>query len=151
MFVKSNIKQEVLPIEVYLKEQKELIEKIGDLLGKEHNCLIKKDIDGLNNIGALKSQYILKLQQNDQKLKLHPQKDKLNSEYKKDVDYIKQSLCECKYINSVNGKLINMFLASTKRLNSMMMGIRDKMCMNLTYNNQGNTDARGPLRLSIQA
>ena len=66
------------------------------------------------------------------------------------MDAIKTALKECKRLNGINGRLINLALNSTIRLSAVLMQTRDRVTRNLTYNDHGRTTARGPMRLSIE-
>lgn len=66
------------------------------------------------------------LQQNGQKLKLHPDAAKLKTDFAKHVQVLKLKLAECKRRNEVNGRLIRLCQSSC-RLSAVLMGVRDTM------------------------
>ena len=105
----------------------------------------------LKPLSEQKSHLMVKLQSNDQKLKLHPDVALLKTEYAAEVTIIKNMMASCKYQNEVNGKLITMCMQSNNRLQALLVGVRDVVTKNMTYNAKGNASARGPVRLSVEA
>lgn len=145
------VNQQVLPISHYLDEQDKLLDEIQAVLVREFNCIKDRKLEFLESIAEKKSAIMLKLQQNDQKLKLHPQSKSLKEEYQQRVAAIKSKLQMCQRINDTNGKLINSCIASNRRLSSLLMVSRDKDTKNMTYTEKGGTVAKGLARLNIEA
>lgn len=146
-----NKQNNIKPIEVYLLEQEDLLKNIAFLLDAEFKALKQRDFMSLEAIANKKSELMLKLQSNDQRLKLHPNVALLKSQYQGRVQEIKDSLVSCKKKNDLNNRLANLCIAATNRLTSVLMNARDAMTKNLTYTQKGSTSARGPMRLSISA
>ncbi len=138
------------PISFYLNEQESTLEQLYALLKDERLALRKRDLEKVSFIAEQKSALMMKLQGNDQKIRLNPQAAKLKNEFASRVEEIKASLCECKKLNAINGRLITLALNSTRRLSSILMQTRDRTTRNLTYTDKGCTVARGPMRVSIE-
>lgn len=149
MFVKTE--PAIRPLIEYLKEQNSLLDSVAVILGKEIKALTAKDYNSIETLAEEKSKVMLRLQSNDQKIRLHPDSEELKSTFLEHVLVLKQKLFECKKKNMVNGRLIDMDLASNRRLFAVLMGARDKATRNMTYNDKGTTTATGPLRVSIEA
>ena len=132
----------------YLDEQDQLLDSVMKILNKEYRAIKERKIEQLESISEEKSSYMLKLQSNDQRLKLHPDAALLKTDYRARVEAIKNKLQKCKEMNEVNGKLISLALAANRRLSSVLMKARDQMTRNMTYTDKGNTVATGPLRVN---
>lgn len=132
----------------YLDEQDHLLDNVMKILTKEYRAIKDRKIELLDAISEDKSSCMLKLQSNDQRLKLHPDAALLKTEYRPRVEEIKAKLKKCKEMNEVNGKLISLALAANRRLHGVLMQSRDKMSRNMTYTDKGNTVATGPLRVN---
>ncbi len=142
---------QVRPLIDYLIEQNNLLDEIGRVLARENRAISARNVEDLTAVTERKSQLMLTLQQNDQKIKLHPDAVKLKGEYAQHVHVLKLKLTECKRRNEVNGKLIRLCQASCRRLSAMLMGVRDKLTASMTYTDKGSVNARSPLRVSVQA
>ena len=149
MFTKAQ--STIKPLIEYLKDQNNLLDSIATLLVKESKALNTNDYESIEFLAEEKSKVMLALQSNDQKIKLHPDALELKSTFLQHVMVLKQKLTECKKMNMINGKLIDMDIASNRRLFAVLMGARDKATRNMTYTDKGTTTARGPARLSIEA
>lgn len=140
----------VLPVAFFIKEQEQTLTTLHDLLMRERLALRHRELKDVNDLAQKKSALMVKLQANDQKIRLHPEANLLKTVFKDRVDAIKTALKECKRLNGINGRLINLALNSTIRLSAVLMQTRDRVTRNLTYNDHGRTTARGPMRLSIE-
>lgn len=132
----------------YLDEQDQLLNGVIKILNKEFRAIQDHQVEQLAAISEEKSSCMLKLQSNDQRLKLHPDAALLKTEYRARVDQIKEKLEKCKEMNEVNGKLISLALAANRRLSAVLMNARDQMSRNMTYTDKGDTVATGPLRVN---
>lgn len=132
----------------YLNEQDQLLDSVIKILNKEFRAIQDHQVDQLAAISEEKSSCMLKLQSNDQRLKLHPDAALLKTEYRPRVEQIKDKLKKCKEMNEVNGKLISLALAANRRLSAVLMNARDQMSRNMTYTDKGDTVATGPLRVN---
>ncbi len=139
-----------MPIAFYLKEQENTLNSLAELLKEERIALRHRELPLVNSIAEKKSELMVKLQGNDQKIRLHPESQLLKTVFKDRVDAIKSSLQDCKKLNAINGRLISLAMNSTRRLSAILMQTRDRATRNMTYNCKGSTTARGPMRLSIE-
>lgn len=142
--------QQIKPLTTYLNEQDALLDELKKVLEAERAAIRDRDMQGLPKLTEQKSNMMLKLQSNDQRIKLHPQAPELKTLYLTSVNKIKGKLVECQRCNEINGKLIRLCLNTTKRVFGLLMDMRDRDTKNLTYTQKGNTTARGLQRLSIQ-
>lgn len=143
--------QQIKPVEFYLDEQDTILDNLQTVIQKEFDCLKERNLTGLTEITKSKSDLMLKLQANDQRLKLHPESPKLKEEYADRVKSIKAKLVKCKHNNETNGKFIKLSQRSLHRLSALLMNMRDAYTRNLTYNAHGEATASGPERLSVSA
>lgn len=139
------------PVAFYLKDQETILDDLYRLLEEERRALRSRNISAISMLSEQKSRLMVKLQGNDQKIRLNPQAELLKTTFKDKVDFIKNRLCECKKLNEINGRLISLSLNSTRKVSALLMKVRDRTTCNLTYTDKGGTTARGPMRLSIEA
>ena len=142
--------QQIKPIGEYLAEQEKILDALKRLLEAERVAVRDRDMQTLPKLTEQKSNLMLSLQSNDQKLKLHPQAAELKTIYLGRVNLLKQKLLNCKKCNEINGKLIRLCLNTTKRVFGLLMDMRDRDTKNMTYTDKGCTTARGLQRLSIE-
>lgn len=147
----SRAANNVKPLFEYLDEQDNLLESVHKVLTREYNAIKNRRTEELESIAEEKSSLMLQLQANDQRLKLHPEAPRLKGEFMPRVNAVKEKLRQCKLLNETNGKLIALSLAANRRLSSVLMGARDRLSRNMTYNDKGATVATGPLRVNISA
>lgn len=143
--------KKVLPIEDYLKEQNKILDEVGRVLKDEFTTIKARNVPQLQNLVERKSALMVKLRQNDQRIKVHPEVERLREDLKDRVGEIKAKLVTCKRQNETNGRFISICMASTRRLSAMLMGARDQATRNMTYDDKGSASATGPERLSVQA
>lgn len=151
IFKPGAVASEILPLNTYLDEQDKLLDELGKVLDNERIFLRDRRMKELNAVTEHKSSLMLKLQSNDQRIKLHPDAAQLKTTFSGRVERIKNSLRLCKRRNEVNGKLIKLCMNTTRRVYSLLMESRDRNTKNLTYTDKGSITARGLARLSIQA
>lgn len=151
IFKPGAVASEILPLNTYLDEQDKLLDELGKVLDNERIFLRDRRMKELNAVTEHKSSLMLKLQSNDQRIKLHPDAAQLKTTLSGRVERIKNSLRLCKRRNEVNGKLIKLCMNTTRRVYSLLMESRDRNTKNLTYTDKGSITARGLARLSIQA
>ncbi len=147
----AGVKQQVKPIKDYLLIQTEVLNNLEQVISREYIALKERHFDQLQSISTEKSDLMLKLQANDQKLKLHPEVQELKGKYSSDVLIIKNKMKKCHFRNEVNGKLITMCMQSSNKLQALLVGARDMVTRNMTYTSKGSATARGPLRVSVSA
>lgn len=148
---KTKAVQAMKTLDDYLDEQDAILDAVIKILNREYQVIKERSLDELETIAEEKSSFMLKLQSNDQRLKLHPDSAMLKTVYIERVNLIKEKLAQCKMMNETNGKLISLSIAANRRLTSVLMSARDRMSRNMTYNDKGNTVATGPLRVNINA
>ncbi len=135
----------------YLNDQDAILDNVIKILAREYNAIKERRLEELETIAEDKSSFMLKLQANDQRIKLHPESAQLKTKYPERVAQIKEKLAKCKMMNETNGKLITLSLSANKRLYDVLMQSRDKYSRNMTYTDKGNTTATSPLRVNINA
>lgn len=138
-------------LEDYLDEQDAILDAVMKILSREYTAIKERRLDDLETIAEDKSSFMLKLQANDQRIKLHPDAAMLKTVHADRVAALKEKLTQCKLMNETNGKLISLSIAANRRLTSVLMTARDRMSRNMTYTDKGNTVATGPLRVNINA
>lgn len=148
---KTKAVQAMKTLDDYLDEQDAILDAVIKILNREYQVIKERRLDELETIAEEKSSFMLKLQSNDQRLKLHPDSAMLKTVHLERVNHIKEKLAQCKMMNETNGKLISLSIAANRRLTSVLMSARDRMSRNMTYNDKGNTVATGPLRVNINA
>lgn len=141
----------IKPLAAYLSDQEETLKSLKRSLEAERSALKVRNMEGLTEASKLKSSLMVKLQNNDQRIKLHPDAPKLKTEFAKQVVEIKDALADCRLMNESNGKLIHLCINSTRRVTSLLMAIRDSFTMNMTYTDKGCTTATGPERVNVRA
>ncbi|MBO6258007.1 MAG: flagellar protein FlgN [Succinivibrio sp.] len=151
IFKPAQVAQQIGPLTSYLDEQDRLLDELCRVLENERISLRDRKMKELGSLTEHKSSLMLKLQSNDQRIKLHPDAALLKSSLRSRVEKIKLSLQMCKRRNEVNGKLIKLCMNTTRRVYSLLMESRDRNTKNLTYTDKGSITARGMMRLSIQA
>ncbi|MGN0903171.1 MAG: flagella synthesis protein FlgN [Succinivibrio sp.] len=151
VFNKVNPAVTVLPLKEYLAEQNSILDNLLKVISGEFEALRVRRVDALKALSQMKSEMMVKLQSNDQKIKLHPEVESLKTVYSAEVQQIKAKMSQCKYRNEVNGSLIKMLMQSNNKLKAALLGARDAVTCNMTYNDKGSANARGPVRLSVQA
>ena len=131
------------PIVEILKAQDGVLDRLAQILKNEFALLKERKALDLTKINEEKSQCLLDLQQNDQSLRLHSEKERLATDLVKIKDLLNNKLKECQKQNNINGRLIEINLAANRRLAQALIDIQDVSTM--TYDNSGNKNAiRGP-------
>jgi len=143
--------QAVKPLSDYLGLQTEVLNHLEVVIGKEYIALKDRHFDQLQSLSTEKSDLMLRLQANDQKIKLHPEVALLKSKYSAEVLIIKNKMKKCHFRNEVNGKLITMCMQSSNKLQNLLIEARDMVTRNKTYNCKGSATVRAPLRVSVSA
>lgn len=151
IFKPAQVAQKIEPLTSYLDEQDRLLDELEKVLENERISLRDRKMKELGVLTEHKSSLMLKLQSNDQRIKLHPDAALLKNSLLSRVEKIKRSLQLCKRRNEVNGKLIKLCMNTTRRVYSLLMESRDRNTKNMTYTDKGAITARGMMRLSIQA
>ena len=153
VFNKVNVTKnnDVEPLKYYLDLQESILDKLTRVIQSEYEALRDRMVARLSELSSAKSDLMLKLQSNDQKIKLHPDVDKLKTEFAANVLILKDKLKKCKFRNEVNGRLIVMNMQASNKLKAVLLEARDANPRNMTYNAKGSASAKGPSRLTISA
>lgn len=152
VFKKANVQAPAIrPLQDYLVEQDNILNELSQVISREYEALKDRKVSSLKPLSEQKSHLMVKLQSNDQKIKLHPQVALLKTQFQDFVKSIKEKMKSCKYKNDVNGSLITMNMQSNHKLYALLIGVRDMATKNMTYSNKGYAQAKGPTRLSVQA
>ena len=141
----------VRPLADFLKEQEMILDKLVRVIDSEFKALKERDMAQLNALSMQKSDLMVKLQSNDQRIKLHPDVATLKTDFADEVCRIKAKMNQCKFRNETNGRLITMCMQSVNKLQALFVGVRDSLTRNMTYSSKGTASARGPVRLSVVA
>lgn len=81
VFNKTTPQNTVRPLKDYLDGQKEILEKLEKVIQAEYESLKDRHLENLKPLSEMKSDLMLKLQSNDQRIKLHPEVAKLHTEF----------------------------------------------------------------------
>ena len=132
-----------------LKEQVQLLNQLDEVLDQECGLLKQRKALELPALSKVKTDLLLKLQTNDSSLKNHPERDLLKTDLLKAKNMILDKLAEVKRKNDVNGRLIELNMAASRRLSASLVQIRDTTT--LTYDERGNNNALAGLHLDFEA
>ena len=132
-----------------LKEQVELLNQLDEVLDQECSLLKQRKALELPPLSKIKTDILLKLQTNDTSLKNHPERDLLKTDLLKAKNMILDKLAEVKRKNDVNGRLIELNMAASRRLSASLVQMRDTSTM--TYDERGNKNALAGLHLDFEA
>ncbi len=131
-----------------LERQKQILDQLAKLLKEEFAVLKDRQALSLPKINQQKQALLNELTANDQKISEMPDKDKLKTTYKSQMDEIQNKLKNCQKQNSVNGKLIQLSIASNRRLGVTLSKLKDRNSM--TYDGKGATHSRASSGMDIQ-
>ena len=132
-----------------LEHQNLLLDSLLTLLEEEFNFLKQRQVSELPEIAHNKQQLLEQIQQQDQQISQHPNRDALKDELSPLKELLVEKLRHCQEKNEVNGKLIELNLAANRRLGSVLTQLRDRNSM--TYDNKGSTRASGGSNLNLKA
>ena len=132
-----------------LEHQNLLLDSLLTLLEEEFNFLKQRQVSELPEIAHQKQQLLEQLQQQDQQISQHPDRDALKDELSPLKEALVEKLRHCQDKNEVNGKLIELNLAANRRLGSVLTQLRDRNSM--TYDSKGSARASGGSNLNLKA
>ena len=89
----------VRPLADFLKEQEMILDKLVRVIDSEFKALKERDMAQLNALSMQKSDLMVKLQSNDQRIKLHPDVATLKTDFADEVGRIKAKMNQCKFRN----------------------------------------------------
>ena len=136
-----------LRLEDLVARQQELLRLMLKLLKDELELLKNRKAESLPAISRQKVDVLNQIRQIDQAMGSHPEVARLKGDLQEERRKISQLLEECQNQNEVNGRLIEMQLASNRRLSSMLSKLRDRSSM--TYDKSGLSHSGGATRFDI--
>lgn len=136
-----------LRLEDLVARQQELLRLMLNLLKDELELLKNRKAESLPAISRQKVDVLNQIRQIDQAMGSHPEVARLKGDLQEERRKISQLLEECQNQNAVNGRLIEMQLASNRRLSSMLSKLRDRSSM--TYDKSGLSHSGGATRFDI--
>lgn len=136
-----------LRLEDLVARQQELLSLMLKLLKDELELLKNRKAESLPAISRQKVDVLNQIRQIDQAMGSHPEVARLKGDLQEERRKISQLLEECQNQNAVNGRLIEMQLASNRRLSSMLSKLRDRSSM--TYDKSGLSHSGGATRFDI--
>ena len=136
-----------LRLEDLVARQQELLRLMLKLLKDELELLKNRKAESLPAISRQKVDVLNQIRQIDQAMGSHPEVARLKGDLQEERRKISQLLEECQNQNAVNGRLIEMQLASNRRLSSMLSKFRDRSSM--TYDKSGLSHSGGATRFDI--
>ena len=136
-----------LRLEDLVARQQELLRLMLKLLKDELELLKNRKAESLPAISRQKVDGLNQIRQIDQAMGSHPEVARLKGDLQEERRKISQLLEECQNQNAVNGRLIEMQLASNRRLSSMLSKLRDRSSM--TYDKSGLSHSGGATRFDI--
>ena len=136
-----------LRLEDLVARQQELLRLMLKLLKDELELLKNRKAESLPAISRQKVDVLNQIRQIDQAMGSHPEVARLKGDLQEERRKISQLLEECQNQNAVNGRLIEMQLASNRRLSSMLSKLRDSS--SVTYDKSGLSRSGGATRFDI--
>ena len=136
-----------LRLEDLVARQQELLRLMLKLLKDELELLKNRKAESLPAISRQKVDVLNQIRQIDQAMGSHPEVARLKGDLQEERRKISQLLEECQNQNAVNGRLIEMQLASNRRLSSMPSKLRDRS--SITYDKSGLSHSGGATRFDI--
>lgn len=132
-----------------LLQQDKLLDDMMLLLEEEFVLLKQRQALSLPDIASKKQLLLEQLQRNDASISQHPDQPQLNGPLSAQKEHLVEKLRQCQERNEVNGKLLELSLASNRRLSGVLSQIRDRNSM--TYDSKGTAHAAGNMNLNLKA
>jgi len=132
-----------------LLQQDKLLDDMLLLLDEEFVLLKQRQALSLPDIASKKQLLLEQLQRNDASISQHPDRPQLNGPLSAQKEHLVEKLRQCQERNEVNGKLLELSLASNRRLAGVLTQIRDRNSM--TYDSKGTAHAAGNMNLNLKA
>jgi flagella synthesis protein FlgN len=133
---------------VLLERQKQILNKLDKLLKDEFAALKNRQAFSLPQISQQKQKLLNELNANDEAIGKLPERDELKTTYREHVACIQKMLENCQRQNAVNGRLIQLSIASNRRLGMTLSKIKDRN--SLTYDDKGSTHSSSSSGMDIQ-
>ena len=134
-------------LEDLVARQQELLRLMLKLLRDELELLKNRKAESLPGISRQKVDVLSQIRLTDQAMGAHPEVARLKGDLLEERKKISALLEECQNQNAVNGRLIEMQLASNRRLSSMLSKLRDSS--SVTYDKSGLSRSGGATRFDI--
>lgn len=128
-------------LEDLVARQQELLRLMLKLLRDELELLKNRKAESLPGISRQKVDVLSQIRLTDQAMGAHPEVARLKGDLLEERKKISALLEECQNQNAVNGRLIEMQLASNRRLSSMLSKLRDSS--SVTYDNKSGLSRSG--------
>lgn len=132
-----------------LQHQDALLDNLLTLLEEEFTLLKQRQALSLPDIASKKQLLLEQLQCNDVSISQHPDQQQLTGPFSTQKELLVEKLRQCQERNEVNGKLLELSLASNRRLAGVLNQIRDRNSM--TYDSKGTARAVGNMNLNLKA
>ncbi|USD64614.1 flagellar export chaperone FlgN [Vibrio sp. SCSIO 43136] len=138
-------------LESLLDYQLQNAQSLSDLLEKEKVAIAKRVAKDIEVLAKQKLEFILQLQQTDQRIAEHAEVErlKLETQLSKQVKTIQSVVHDCQQLNEVNGEALQRAQLSFNKLHNMMQQSRGKIGM--TYTAEGQTNTFSTLGTNIKA
>lgn len=131
-----------------LERQKLILTKLDKLLKDEFAALKNRQAFSLPQISQQKQKLLNELNANDAAIGKLPESSELKTTFRSHMEEIQKQLQNCQRQNSVNGRLIQLSIASNRRLGMTLSKLKDRN--SLTYDDRGSTHSCSSTGMDIQ-
>jgi flagella synthesis protein FlgN len=131
-----------------LERQKLILTKLDKLLKDEFAALKNRQAFSLPQISQQKQKLLNELNANDAAIGKLPESGELKTTFRSHMEEIQKQLQNCQRQNSVNGRLIQLSIASNRRLGMTLSKLKDRN--SLTYDDKGSTHSSSSTGMDIQ-
>ena len=131
-----------------LERQKLILTKLDKLLKDEFAALKNRQAFSLPPISQQKQKLLNELNANDAAIGKLPESGELKTTFRSHMEEIQKQLQNCQRQNSVNGRLIQLSIASNRRLGMTLSKLKDRN--SLTYDDKGSTHSSSSTGMDIQ-
>lgn len=131
-----------------LERQKLILTKLDKLLKDEFAALKNRQAFSLPQISQQKQKLLNELNANDAAIGKLPESGELKTTFRCHMEEIQKQLQNCQRQNSVNGRLIQLSIASNRRLGMTLSKLKDRN--SLTYDDKGSTHSSSSTGMDIQ-
>ena len=131
-----------------LERQKLILTKLDKLLKDEFAALKNRQAFSLPQISQQKQKLLNELNANDAAIGKLPESGELKTTFRSHMEEIQKQLQNCQRQNSVNGRLIQLSIASNRRLGMTLSKLKDRN--SLTYDDKGSSHSSSSTGMDIQ-
>ncbi|RJG48981.1 flagella synthesis protein FlgN [Motilimonas pumila] len=136
-----------------LLQQLETVKHFSELLQSEHDALIGRHPDTLNQVLAEKQSVLQQIADADANMQAHPDVASLSQpqdpEIANTVAEIRQLFAQCQEKNNINGEIIEMSLRTSRHLTAVLN--QAKAANSLTYDAKGKAKGASIIGSGIKA